>query len=64
MDPGEEIRFRVTNETFVDCSPNAPDPSKPEPDPADDPDKRIPFSLQASINEPGLGLLSWWKSDS
>ena len=29
MDPGEEIRFRVTGETFVDCSPNAPDPSKP-----------------------------------
>ena len=29
MDPGEEIRFRVTDENFVDCSPNAPDPSKP-----------------------------------
>ena len=100
MDPGEEIRFRVTGETFVDCSPNAPDPSKPNQldqvndncllpiqeamnnnvilllqvdststgggvmggdiDPSD---KRIPFQLHASINEPGLGLLSWWKSD-
>jgi len=96
MDPGEEIRFRVTSETFVDCSPNAPDPAaaagasggraaaaagaakpgdpnvKPDPDATggggtgteETPDKRIPFQLQASINEPGLGLLSWWKTDS
>ena len=28
----------------------------------DQTDKRIPFQLHASINEPGLGLLSWWKS--
>ena len=27
MDPGEEIRFRVTGETFVDTSPTAPDPA-------------------------------------
>ena len=65
MDPGEEIRFRVTSENFVDCSPNAPDPSKPDPDSLADPDKpRVPFQLSASINEPGLGLLSWWKTDS
>jgi len=79
MDPGEEIRFRVTGETFVDCSPNAPDPSKPNQldqvdststgggviggDVVDPSDKRIPFQLHASINEPGLGLLSWWKSE-
>jgi hypothetical protein len=24
-------------------------------------EKRIPYQLKASINEPGLGLLSWWK---
>jgi len=75
MDPGEEIRFRVTDENFVDCSPNAPDPSKPASvdqgdgtgggglsGAEDQTDKRIPFQLHASINEPGLGLLSWWKS--
>jgi len=82
MDPGEEIRFRVTRQTFVDCSPNAPDPSKPSQieqvetagtggsgggsglgSTNEAEDKRIPFQLQASINEPGLGLLSWWKSE-
>jgi len=69
MDPGEEIRFRVTTETFVDCSPNvAPKIESVSADSAsameEDPDleeKRIPYQLKASINEPGLGLLSWWK---
>ena len=71
MDPGEEIRFRVTTETFVDCSPNvAPKIEAAASDPVtsglldEDPDleeKRIPYQLRASINEPGLGLLSWWK---
>ncbi len=73
MDPGEEIRFRVTTETFVDCSPNvAPkiDPVLNNSDPSgsslmeedlDLEEKRIPYQLKASINEPGLGLLSWWK---
>lgn len=74
MDPGEEIRFRVTTEIFVDCSPNvAPKIDPVSSNPADpsgsslmeqDPDleeKRIPYQLKASINEPGLGLLSWWK---
>ena len=71
MDPGEEIRFRVTTESFVDCSPNvapkidptstAPDPTgQPEPD-LDLEEKRIPYQLKGTINEPGLGLLSWWK---
>ena len=71
MDPGEEIRFRVTTETFVDCSPNvAPKIESTAADPTgsnmmeEDPDleeKRLPYQLKASINEPGLGLLSWWK---
>ena len=25
-------------------------------------ESKIPYQLQASINEPGLGLLSWWNS--
>ena len=25
-------------------------------------EKKIPYLIQASVNEPGLGLLSWWKS--
>ncbi|TRY77865.1 hypothetical protein TCAL_08137 [Tigriopus californicus] len=67
MDPGEEIRFRVTSEVFVDTSPTAPEAAPKEPptsgsnaDLAEV--KRIPYLLHASVNEPGLGLISWWNS--
>ena len=59
MDAGEEIRFRVTSESFVDTSPSAPDVkgvAVPEEE------SKIPYTISASINEPGLGLLSWWNS--
>ncbi|XP_076305647.1 RNA polymerase III subunit H isoform X2 [Tachypleus tridentatus] len=58
MDPGEAIRFRVVDETFVDTSPSGPemgDLSENE-----EKGKRIPYSLTGSISEPGLGLLAWW----
>ena len=91
MDPGEEIRFRVTSETFVDTSPTGGnlgenssarsiphlpsqggnavalvsgsgsganldhDGTRPE-------EKKVPYHLKTSINEPGLGLLSWWNN--
>ena len=59
MDPGEEIRFRVTSETFIDTSPSAcPDAKGIE----KEEESKIPYTIQASINEPGLGLLSWWNS--
>ena len=87
MDPGEEIRFRVTSEVFVDTSPtggniqesttrtmshlpnqasgstsNATNPSTHDPEGKMSDDKKVPFFLKASINEPGLGLLSWWNN--
>ena len=91
MDPGEEIRFRITSEAFVDTSPtgsslvetgslqNMPHlPSQgstagaivgaPTASVSLDPEstrleeKKVPFHIKASINEPGLGLLSWWKN--
>ena len=58
MDPGEEIRFRVTSESFVDTSPPGPETKKDIKTEENKP--RIPYQIQASINEPGLGLLSWW----
>lgn len=80
MDPGEELRFRVTSENFVDTSPtggnildnttrtqtsgtnlNATNSSH-DPDGKMSDDKKVPFFLKASINEPGLGLLSWWNN--
>ncbi|PNF27787.1 DNA-directed RNA polymerase III subunit RPC8 [Cryptotermes secundus] len=64
MDPGEPVRFRVTAETFVETSPSGPE----TPDivtvggeaPAEEP--KVPYMLTGSINESGLGLLSWWTS--
>ncbi|XP_023210092.1 DNA-directed RNA polymerase III subunit RPC8-like [Centruroides sculpturatus] len=55
MDPGEQIRFRVVDETFVDTSPSGPDMNEVE-----EKEKRIPYSLTGTIAESGLGLLAWW----
>jgi len=59
MDPGEQIRLRVVSEQFVDTGP-----TKPKVTEADQKDevKTPPYSLVGTINEPGLGLLSWWNS--
>ncbi|XP_076072587.1 DNA-directed RNA polymerase III subunit RPC8-like [Mytilus galloprovincialis] len=63
MDIGEEIRFRVVDETFVDTTPTGPDGTSVET--SDNPDsesKKSPYTIVGSISEPGLGLLSWWNS--
>ena len=76
MDVGEEIRFRVTSETFLDTSPNASGaPKVPSAEPPragsntltgeqqhQQEEKKIPYMIHASVHEPGLGLLSWWNS--
>lgn len=60
MDPGEEIRFRVIDESFVDTTPTAPE--LPDANEGIEKEKKMPYTLMGSINEPGLGLLSWWTS--
>ena len=90
MDPGEEIRFRVTSETFIDTSPTggnlgegstariphlsgqgsnavtlasgSASSASLDHDGARSEEKKVPYHLKASINEPGLGLLSWWNN--
>lgn len=63
MDVGEEIRFRVVAEHFIDTTPsstlpgnqaNAPETSNEEAK------TKIPYSIEASTADSGLGLLSWW----
>lgn len=56
MDLGEEIRFRVVDEAFVDTTPGGPETTE-RPDAEE---RHVPYSLKASISEPGLGLLKWW----
>ncbi|KAJ8919816.1 hypothetical protein NQ315_006345 [Exocentrus adspersus] len=57
MDAGESIRFRVTAEMFNETCPAAPGNMQES---QENIDNKVPYSLTGSINEPGLGLLSWW----
>ncbi|XP_032520499.2 DNA-directed RNA polymerase III subunit RPC8 [Danaus plexippus] len=54
MDSGESIRFRVTSEEFEESLPTGP-PGSERPTQA-----VAPYRLIGGINEPGLGLLTWW----
>ncbi|XP_037522801.2 DNA-directed RNA polymerase III subunit RPC8 [Rhipicephalus sanguineus] len=56
MDLGEEIRFRVVDEVFVDTTPGGPETTELP----DAEERHVPYFLKASISEPGLGLLKWW----
>ncbi len=73
MDPGKEIRFRVTSDRFVDTSPSGPSDvaataGHPEGVGVDgtkvggEAEKRIPYMIHGSVNEPGLGLFEWWEN--
>nr|CAG4643496.1 EOG090X0DHL [Ilyocryptus agilis] len=61
MDPGEEIRFKVVSEEFHDTTPSGPNDSG---DDAKESNKKCAYRIIASINEPGLGLLSWWGGET
>ena len=61
-------RFRVVNETFVDTTPNGP-PKRNDGFTGSSvallqtkDEQKCPYSITGSINEPGLGLISWWKT--
>jgi len=62
MDAGEQVRFRVVSEAFVDVGPASVKHTATGETEVKDELKLSPFSLKASINEPGLGLLSWWNN--
>lgn len=58
MDQGEIIRFRIVKETFVDSLPNNSSESGETTESQSVP----PYALEATIDEPGLGLLTWWEN--
>ncbi|XP_058793899.1 DNA-directed RNA polymerase III subunit RPC8 [Phymastichus coffea] len=62
MDVGEIIRFRIVNETFTESLPSNPHGPK---DVAQNTESKSvsPYTLQGAIDEPGLGLLSWWETN-
>ncbi|KAI0981100.1 hypothetical protein GJ496_001503 [Pomphorhynchus laevis] len=49
MDVGEPIRFRVVDEVFEEQPPEQ-----------ENKESCPPYTIIGSINEPGLGMLSWW----
>lgn len=68
IDIGEEIRFRVVSESFTDSTPIGP-PKKNDSNNLtytsllqNKEDIKSPYTIIGSINEPGLGLLSWWRN--
>ncbi|XP_018328574.1 DNA-directed RNA polymerase III subunit RPC8 [Agrilus planipennis] len=58
MDAGESIRFKVTAEVFQETCPSGPALSETR----DSIEAKVPYLIKGSINEPGLGLLSWWNN--
>ncbi|CAG9763345.1 unnamed protein product [Ceutorhynchus assimilis] len=58
MDIGDCLRFRVTAESFTETCP--PGPSGLQEEDSTTTTNKIPYNLTGSINEPGLGILSWW----
>ncbi|XP_076460245.1 DNA-directed RNA polymerase III subunit RPC8-like isoform X2 [Babylonia areolata] len=60
IDIGEEVRFRVMEEKFVDMSPTGPDGV--ESTDSDTDAKKSPYTIIGFMADPGLGMLSWWNN--
>lgn len=67
LEVGDQIRFRVHKEIFVDVSPQGPsqvNASVPTPGPSllsEGEKTEVPYTIIGSISESGLGMTSWWK---
>ncbi|XP_018310997.1 DNA-directed RNA polymerase III subunit RPC8 [Mycetomoellerius zeteki] len=62
MDAGEVIRFRVVKEIFTEAPlPSVLNASQDISEKADA-NNAAPYILHGSIDEPGLGLLTWWQN--
>ncbi|OAP63726.1 DNA-directed RNA polymerase [Fonsecaea erecta] len=61
LDEGTIVNVRVEAEKWNDQAPAPPKirkPGDPEPDPVVE--HRVPYSIEASMGEPGLGGVDWW----
>ncbi|CAL4069778.1 unnamed protein product [Meganyctiphanes norvegica] len=62
IDIGERIRVKVVAEQFTDTTPTGPDTIVGE-DLVEKKEGKIPYLIYGSINDQGLGLVSWWASN-
>lgn len=60
MDAGELVRFKVTSEMFSETCPSNQGPATSKSESKENSENKVPYLITGSINEPGLGLLSWW----
>lgn len=58
LEIGEQLRFRVQKEQFVDVSPHGPANQPIVPSELEK--KEVPYTIVGSIGESGLGLVKWW----
>lgn len=60
LEVGEQLRFRVHKEIFVDVSPHGPtNPTTAQIIPSVK--QEVPYTIIGSISESGLGLVKWWR---
>jgi DNA-directed RNA polymerase III subunit RPC8 len=66
MDIGSPVKFRVSGELFEESCPIGPPVSESQPSTSSTAatEAKIPYKIIAAINEAGLGLLSWWDTQS
>ena len=57
FDVGEVVRFRVESEQWHDQSPDAPPKAT---DTAAEIERKVPYSIIASMCDAGLGPVTWW----
>jgi len=65
LDPGEQIRIKIVSETFTDLGPKkekSPSDNKQTTNqtPTETEEVTPSYAIRAAINEPGLGVISWW----
>lgn len=62
LEVGEQLKFRVHSEEFVDVSPHGPTNVSMSPlVPKELETKAVPYTITGSIGESGLGLVKWWR---
>ncbi len=54
------FRFKVKDEFFHDTTPNGPPKKNDGFTVSNREENKSPYSIIATIDEPGLGLLTWW----
>lgn len=60
LEVGEQVRFRVHSEEFVDISPHGPTNAATNLQIVQTEKKEVPYTIVGSICESGLGLVKWW----